>query len=424
LADAPLAWQKVLFRSLKEAGWRQDLQDPCLWYFPKEKAEPAAADEKRTTGTEAEPEETPAEPSGDEERRNANPLLRSSIDDPLLKEQEIEGILGVHVDDTIYGGSQRAHESLEKVFEQFPPGSRTCLQPGDSDNFCGRSIKCTKHGELLPEEKQENGFELKEGEKIVAGADSDCALAFEVGQQSFIKTMSPITEEEVQKFFANRRRKSPLRRAIGELMWVTKCQVSFVANICILAGMVNDEAEEEEYSALVAEVNDLIGQVKEHAGDAIHIRPTSQAPDVILGLVDASLVPRLGALVCLLNKEKAASGQGDEGTEKLVYNMITHYSSKPSRVFSSSTSAELLAIRLIISELLYFRGICVSAGLTLSVQPLVICTDSNNIVRSSSSTMIRTPSERNLRADYNFISRLIQDGDLLLWHIKGAANPS
>ncbi|CAD7935752.1 unnamed protein product [Amoebophrya sp. A120] len=423
LADAPLQWQKSLFKSLRVAGWRQDNQDPCLWYFPKQKP---AQEQKPANGAEAPPAaetESNLVASSDEERRNQNPLMSSSIDDPLLQEAQIEGILGVHVDDTLYGGSRAAHESLEKVFEEFPPGSRTCLQPGDFDNFCGRTITCTGHGELAPSDKDDDTFSKAEGGKIFAASSSSTYIGFEVGQQSFIQGMKMISDAELQNFFQNRKRKSPLRRAIGELMWVTKCQVSFVASICILAGRVDDEATEEDYELLVSEVNELIALVKENAQDTIKILPTSSSPDVVLGLVDASLVPRLGAMVCLLNKRKEAA-QAGENEKDLVYNLVTHYSAKPSRVFSSSTSAELLAIRLIISELLYFRGICVSAGLATAVQPLVICTDSNNVVRSSTNTLIRAPTERNLRADYFFISRLVQDGDLCIFHIKGAANPS
>ncbi|CAD7923441.1 unnamed protein product [Amoebophrya sp. A120] len=420
LADAPLSWQKVLFQALRDAGWKQDINDPCLWYFPKAKPEQQQQEESNSTSE----KETAA--NGDEERREQSPLLRTSIEDPLLQSNEIEGILGVHVDDMLYGGSAAAHRSLEKVFLQFPPGSRTCLLPGTEDTFCGRTIHCEQHDAAVEADQREQ-FEFYQDGKLVARATAAGGVGFKVGQQSFIRNMKPISEHELQHFLQNRRRKSPLRRALGELLWVTKVQIAFVANICILAGQIDDEASDDDYGLMVSEVNELIDQVKQHGEDVIHIQPTAQTEDILLGLVDASLVPRLGAMVCLVNKKQAASGGtpcGDEKGEKLVYNIITHYSAKPSRVFSSSTSAELLALRLVVSELLYFRGVCVASGLTSPAQPLIVCSDSNNVVRSSTNSLTRSPSERNLRADYFYLSRLVEDGDLCLCHIKGKHNPS
>ncbi|CAD7954972.1 unnamed protein product [Amoebophrya sp. A120] len=427
LADAPLKWQKSLFASLREAGWVQDISDPCLWFHHKKQtsSEQEGTDEKQQQEEQPAPAAAAEDHDGpDDVRRNNNPLLSTTIDDPLISEEEIDGVLGCHVDDLIYGGSAAAHESLEQVFNKYPPGSRTVLLEDKLDTFCGRTVKCVadESAGAATRVTGEQQWEKKEGGALVARAIADSAIGFEVGQQSFIEAMKLISDEDASKFLSNRKtNKNPLRRAVGELMWTTKTSLCFTASTCIAAGKIDDEAEEDEFLMQVSEVNELIRTIKTFSADMIRIRPTSSSDDLLLGLVDASLVPRLGAMVCLVNKRQPT---GQPGDEKLLYNLVGFYSSKPARVFSSSTSAELLAIRLIISELLYFRNVCVAAGLISRHQPLVVLTDSNNIVQSSTNQLIRCPTERNLRADYFYLQRLLNDGDLQLSHIKGMWNPS
>eukprot|EP00392_Amoebophrya_sp_AT5.2_P019595 g20500.t1 len=55
--------------------------------------------------------------------------------------------------------------------------------------------------------------------------------------------------------------------------------------------------------------------------------------------------------------------------------------------------------------------------------PLIVLTDSNNVV-ASSNTLVRSPSEKNLRADYFYLAKLMEDGDLVLSHIRGIDNAS
>ena len=128
-------------------------------------------------------------------------------------------------------------------------------------------------------------------------------------------------------------------------------------------------------------------------------------------------------------REYTPKSAEDETKETMLYTnhsstILNHLSKAVRRVHSSSTSGELLALKLAIVESLYIRNLLIELGLITASQAIKIFSDNQNIINSSHKEMLKPPTERNIRNDYFFIASLIYDNYLTLDHVPGEYNPA
>jgi hypothetical protein len=101
-------------------------------------------------------------------------------------------------------------------------------------------------------------------------------------------------------------------------------------------------------------------------------------------------------------------------------NILGWVSNKPNRRFSSTTGAELIALRISVAYGMDVRNTLRFLGVLKEHQKLHLVTDARNVLENIKS--LRKPQEANLRLDYNILKELI-DRDLIeVRHIHGYAN--
>eukprot|EP00392_Amoebophrya_sp_AT5.2_P018194 g18671.t1 len=373
------------------------------------------------------------------------------------------GAMGSHVDDTCNAGNLLFMLRIYALFRKFPLGSWTGLMPGQRDSFIGRELQVVpsaidqyqlnKMLESKREELQEKDIDVEEEyyinpeeealEKVerefgisrdqkphtyekAANMQCDAAtlakywrvdedVAYVVSQETYAQKMKTISKEEVLQFYRDRDRatnkwmrkkvSNPFRKTVGELLWLAKSNAIIAAATSDAAGELLKAEQANSWAAVEHYVNDLNGlimlaQFGESSCRRI-CRIANLKEHILLGCGDASK-SRVGGSLNLF---------GDLSSRMTC---ISFFSKIPRRVFSSSTGIELLAQRMLTSELVFAMQIALDLHLIQLGTPVLQLGDNKNLLSE--------PNEKNLKLDYHAISQLREENILNLRHIPGPKN--
>eukprot|EP00392_Amoebophrya_sp_AT5.2_P017957 g18386.t1 len=373
------------------------------------------------------------------------------------------GAMGSHVDDACNAGQLLFMLRIYALFRKFPLGSWTGLMPGQRDSFIGRELQVVPrvidqyqlnkmleskreeleekdidvqekyHVEVSEEELQavEKKFGITRDQKPhtytkAANMQRDAATlakywkeeddaVYVVSQETYAQKMKTITKEEVMQFYRDRDRatnkwmrkkvSNPFRKAVGELLWLTKSNAIIAAATSDAAGELVKAEQASSWEAVEHYVNDLSGlimlaQFGESSSRRI-CRIANLKEHVLLGCGDASK-SRVGGSLNLF---------GDLSSRLTC---ISFFSKIPRRVFSSSTGIELLAQRMLTSELVFAMQIALDLHLIQLGTPVLQLGDNKNLLSE--------PNEKNLKPDYHATSQLREENILNLRHIPGPKN--
>eukprot|EP00392_Amoebophrya_sp_AT5.2_P016694 g16987.t1 len=373
------------------------------------------------------------------------------------------GALGSHVDDTCSGGHLLYMLRIYALFRKFPLGSWTKLTPGRRDSFIGRDVQVVpaevdqhQMNAMLVEQaeglerhdiqvsdnfskavneeallKAETAYGITRDQKphtyekadnlprsadvLFNGWEMKEEVVFVVSQEAYAQKIKEVTREEVLAFFKGRdtaknkwmRKKveNPFRKRIGEILWVTKSNCVIAAAASDLAGGLLQAEQANSWDAVKHYVNDLNGLTLLTSLGESSVRRVARIGDIhehyLLGCGDASK-SRVGGTLNLA------------GNLSMRLTLISSFSKIPRRVFSSSTGIELLAQRLLTSELLFALQIALDLHLLSLGVPFLQVGDNKNLLTE--------PNEKSLRLDYQALQQLREEKTLVMRHIPGKQN--
>eukprot|EP00392_Amoebophrya_sp_AT5.2_P001124 g1126.t1 len=177
--------------------------------------------------------------------------------------------------------------------------------------------------------------------------------------------------------------RSPRKGRIGELIWL-KASAIICASVSKLASAAHLAEQQEDFESVEGFAEDLSG--------VIHLSQWYE--------FNTQRVRRLAGL-----RENFLRGAGDAGLERIgkmvllaarrcdYINGPAHFGKAPKRKFSSSTGIEILAQKILCSEMVYILGIDIVPDLALCVigRPMLQLSDSKNATTE--------PNEKNLKPD-------------------------
>eukprot|EP00392_Amoebophrya_sp_AT5.2_P017922 g18344.t1 len=405
-----------------------------------------------------------AESSNNSQFNNpATEKLAMSLTHHYQHEGTLLGALGSHVDDTCSGGHLLYMLRIYALFRKFPLGSWTKLTPGRRDSFIGRDVQVVpvevdqhQMTTMVKERKEElerydiqiaddfsraadenkllhaeRSFNItrdqkphtyEKAENLACGAkvlydgwEMKEGVVFVVSQEAYAQKIKEVTKEEVLEFFKGRdtaknkwmRKKveNPFRKRIGEILWVTKSNCVIAAAASDLAGGLIKAEQANSWDAVKHYVNDLSGLIMMTSHGESSVRRVARIANIrehyLLGCGDASK-SRVGGTLNLA------------GNLSMRLTLISSFSKIPRRVFSSSTGIELLAQRLLTSELLFALQIALDLHLLSLGTPILQVGDNKNLLNE--------PNEKNLRLDYQALQQLREEKTLVMKHIPGKQN--
>ncbi|CAD7964182.1 unnamed protein product [Amoebophrya sp. A25] len=375
------------------------------------------------------------------------------------------GAMAVHVDDTVSSGWLIFYLRLAVLFERFTLSSWTVLEPGRRDAFVGREVVArplvfdqlalVKEMAQTQAQREEQDFqppaecfiapsteEVEHAEQVTGvradvvvedypAAEQrkfDAALVPELNklvvpvvylftQETYASKMQLVTREDVAKFmecraatsskFILKQLRNPFRGPVGEVAWLQKCNAVILQTFSDLASIVHlVEQETSPDSPLVAsflvDVNNLIRLARTPGWSTRRIfRLGDLGEHVPLGCGDAA-------------QRRAAGGTHLFGPESSRVTTVSTFSKLPKRVFSSSTAVEVLAQRMLASEMIYLTTLLLDLHLTTTATPMIQLTDAQNALGE--------PHERNIRPDWESVQQLVEQRLLILRHIPGRLN--
>eukprot|EP00392_Amoebophrya_sp_AT5.2_P017237 g17566.t1 len=370
------------------------------------------------------------------------------------------GCFGVHVDDLLSGGDKMFHLRMFVLFDSFELGSFCILEEGRRDAYIGREVAVVPflfdqkrvrahlndnsshmiQGEVeLPVGAVQEGTaeEVAAVEKRV-GISSDTRpeqypettkisydpmvvlslhkmstdVVYYVGQELYAEKITALTEEEVEKFYEKRRAangnkwklrecKSPFKGRLGELLWLKS---NAIISQCVseLASLAHKADLCERYSDVDQFVDDLNGTIGAAQFKGSNTQRIYRLADLgnafICGAADAG-------------KERIGGTSFIAGAGVQRVNVISHWSKKPKRKFSSSTAIEVLGQKVLSAELIYLLQVVLDLHICTKGRPFAQIADSKN--------SIQEPAEKNIKPDYAAMSGLVRAKLLKFFHGPG-----
>ena len=209
LIDAPYLWFKTLNEELHNLGFESSPFDPCLY------------------------------------------VLRS-------KKNELDGILGIHVDDGLCGGNDRFHQKIHQLQQKYPFGS----QKMGEFVFTGIHLS----------QRSDKGIVLSQSEYV----RNIKPISIDPNRRS--QKMSSVNEDERQQ----------LRALIGSLQYAaTNTRPDLASRLSYLQSRINNADVET-----LCEGNKILHEAKRHHDVAIRIQPIA-VPDLrFLAFSDASFASK------------------------------------------------------------------------------------------------------------------------------------
>ena len=297
---------------------------------------------------------------------------------------DAEAIILVHVDDLLYTGLEKHIQELESTLQrEFGVDEYLSLESSPI-TFCGKVYSRLANSDI------------------------------NISQETYARRLKEVDSEALEQWFLNRKSgPSPLRSLIGESLWLLRTRPDIAFAVRRGASLVHsmEEGGFEFSLSVLGEVNEIARLSQLHPALSIRIRAIPKEHRRLVMFCDASS--------CSTNTVcgyVAALVGVDSSGENVVGIPLRWSSMTPKRVFSSSTGAELLGVRLSISEAQLLQGLLLNLGLVKDETIMIEC-DSLNVVTNRS-----VPREKNLRPDYLYIQSLKSGGSIELAHTPGALN--
>eukprot|EP00435_Cladocopium_sp_Y103_P072500 s192_g40.t1 len=276
LCDAPRSWWLSFSKTLQDLGMKQSELDPCVYFwYNKENGE------------------------------------------------QLEGVIALHVDDMVIGGSDVFHEKVLSLLKQRYPFKHWKLKQG---KFLGRMLKQDVDGSICCDQKEyaENVETIK--------------LTKERRKQKD----EPVTPSE----------KKRLRGVVGAANWLMG---STRPDIAVEAGLLQQRIQNAKVSDLI-EANRLVSKIRDHSHVQITIRSIPLEQGSFMVATDASW--------CNLEDLKSQAGYFTFfGTKQMLQGGKTFLSPlrwksfKQERHTQSTLGAELMALARGISEANWLRSL-------------------------------------------------------------------
>eukprot|EP00392_Amoebophrya_sp_AT5.2_P018104 g18569.t1 len=386
--------------------------------------------------------------------------------DQLLPHHQREfppsGAYGTHVDDLIHGGDLFFHLRMYVLFSSFALGSFSILEEGRRDVYIGRELTAVPfafdqvmvkkrldfnksmmeqsklelpdHALAVPSKaeldlvQERVGFgaeqaltDYAETEKIpycplVVGAKHRMLqpIVYYMGQDVYASKIKPLLEPEVTTYYRERARaagnewllrsvKSPFKGRLGELIWLkfnalTAVSVSELASV---AHSAEGCSSFEEVDGFVEDLSGCIGLCKFPQAQSNIQRVYYLAGPLqrhILGAADAGR-ERIGGTPFLAAMDSPR------------ISVLSRFQPKPNRKFSSSTAIEVLAQKVLSSEIIFLLQLLLDLALCVVGRTFAQISDSRNALQE--------PKEKNIRPDFQALAGLQRSKLLRLYHGPG-----
>eukprot|EP00392_Amoebophrya_sp_AT5.2_P016215 g16472.t1 len=376
----------------------------------------------------------------------------------------VVGALGVHVDDCMLVGGAIWYLRLKIVFDKYSVDSLALLTPGVRDNFVGREMcscpEAFEHErraatlEKAQKRVEDLGFECKEelllhpAEEVLSAAEAAAAVkrdagsedypkakpnifcpliylaakkdfalpvVYYVSQEAYCRGITALEQPEVEDYFLRRRTttnaylrsqlRSPFRSRVGGAMWLSKTSAVILQQLSQLASEIVEVEKADtwgEVESFVSRFNNLLLLMQSADYSTRKIYDVG-AKCVLSGIADAS-------------KDRVGGAVFVHGVKGLQVTVLSCWSKPPRRVYHSSSGIELLAQRILCTELLWSKQLGLDLGLLSLRTPIVQLCDAKNLCGA-----VR-PAERNLQADFWYLTQLRDHRILMLLHIAGLTN--
>eukprot|EP00392_Amoebophrya_sp_AT5.2_P017686 g18093.t1 len=394
----------------------------------------------------------------------ANPhsqLINDQLVPHCQREENPDGGFGVHVDDLWGGGGLIYWLRVLLLLDSVELGSFCWLDSGTRDCYVGRELtvvpqeldqwRMLQYLEQYQEQCGDSGIQFPPGaltaptEEELANAERQygvkrttqpheyreaeklkydpfdipnryqmrAEVVYYLAQEVYATKLSVLEEEEVNDYFLRRRRagtnrfarkqvKSPFKGRLGELIWL-KSNAVISATVSGLASLGHEVEKCESYdevSGFVADLSGVIMLAKWVETNTQRVFRLAGPRQVFLaGAADAGM-DRVGAMPVLAALDHPRA------------NTPSSISKKPGRVFSSSTGIEVLAQKILSSELIFILQLLLDLAICSIGRPLLQLCDSRNTVCE--------PRERNLKPDFQGLASMIRAKMLEMTHIPGA----
>ena len=233
---------------------------------------------------------------------------------------QLEGMIGVHVDDGLCCGTKYFHSKLEALAQKFPFGSR-------------------KHRDFVF-----TGLHIQQADDY----------SITVDQEQDVKDINPISltreRRAQQEDVVNERERQSLRAVIGSLLYAA---VNTRPDLGSRLGWLQSQVNKAKVATLI-EANRILHEAKENSKVAIRIQPIDVADVRFVAFSDASfaseksLDSHQGMMIMAAHKSIGEN-------QSSPVNPICWHSKKIQRVAVSTLSAEAMALANAVDNLSWVR---------------------------------------------------------------------
>ena len=271
LIDAPYLWFKTLNEELHNLGFESSPFDPCLY------------------------------------------VLRS-------KKNELDGILGIHVDDGLCGGNDRFHQKIHQLQQKYPFGSQKMGE------FVFTGIQLSQ--------RSDKGIVLSQSEYV----RNIKPISIDPNRRS--QKISPVNEDERQQ----------LRALIGSLQYAaTNTRPDLASRLSYLQSRINNADVET-----LCEGNKILHEAKRHHDVAIRIQPIAVTDLRFLAFSDASFASKAnpdshtGSIILATHREI-------ENNVSCTVSPLSWGCKKIQKVVTSTLAAETMSLASTLDQLSWIR---------------------------------------------------------------------
>jgi transposase InsO family protein len=272
LIDAPFLWFKTLSEELINLGMQPSPFDPCVF------------------------------------------ILRHP------KTNEISGVLGIHVDDGIYGGDEYFHSQISKLEEKYPFGSKK------SKAFTFTGIELFQH--------PDNSIELSQTKYV------NHIPAIQISQERKLQENEKVTEKE----------RHHLRGLVGSLQYAAvHTRPDIASALSHLQSQINSATV-----ATLLTANKVLHNAKKHSDVHIKIQPIKTEDLRFIAFSDASFASKSkpeshAGMIILATHSDIAKNQS------CPISPISWGTKKIQRIVTSTLSAETSALSTTLDQLTWLR---------------------------------------------------------------------
>lgn len=254
-----------------------------------------------------------------------------------------------------------------------------------------------------------------------SGNEATEELVYCLSQQGYAEKIEPLTVEACRTYLRKKQfttnsfllsqLSNPLKAKIGEIQWLSKTNDVMLAMASELGASVTAVEKGENLTEIVAMANQLVVLCQNTPCYRFIHRIGDPGEHLMFSTCDA--------------------GQFRVAFQNLVislrvrnFNAVGTFSKRPVRKFSSSTGIETLACRMATSESVAKMAFLVESTLAFANAPSGLASDSKNLVINTQDMVeYRSPADKNLVADYQYLSAMSAHNIQRLYKLGGLVNP-